>query len=91
MVVFDALLAVMVAEIPSLRAKPPPLAPIRMGSVMGLPSASVVQISKKLDMAAGDTASEEGKVLFLGLGAAGTLMILQTRKRCFARRHNGRR
>ena len=60
MVVFGAFLVVMVAEIPSLRANPPPLAPIRMGSVMSLPSASVLQTSKKLDMAAGEVAPELG-------------------------------
>ena len=76
MVVFSAFLVVTFAEIPRLRAKPPPLAPILTGSVRGLPSVSALQISKKLDMAAGDTASEDGKVLCLGPRGACCLCVL---------------
>jgi hypothetical protein len=46
---------------PRLIAKPPPRAPMRAGSFRGFPVESMVQISKKLDMPAGQVASDTGK------------------------------
>jgi len=48
---------------PRLSAKPPPRAPMRAGSVRSVPAASMLQISKKLDMPAGQVASDTGKEL----------------------------
>jgi len=51
------ILAVTAGEI----ANPPPLAPIRAGSLIGFPVASVSHTSKKLEMPAGHAASETRK------------------------------
>jgi len=57
---FDAFLVVTFVVTPFEIANPPPLAPIRAGSVMEFPAQSVSHTSKKLEMPAGHVASEAG-------------------------------
>ena len=59
--VCGAFLTYTLALTPRVIPKPPPLEPIRVGSVNALPAGSVSHTSKKLDIAAGLAASETGK------------------------------
>ncbi len=58
----ELLLAVTLALTPRAIPNPPPLAPIRVGSVSAFPAGSVSHTSKKLDMPAGEAASAAGKI-----------------------------
>jgi len=55
---------------PRVSANPPPLAPIMVGSVSGLPSLSLLQISKKLEMPAGQKTVDDAN------GTAGCAIVL---------------
>ena len=60
---FAAFLVVTFDVTPLEIAKPPPLAPIRAGSMIEFPAQSISHTSKKLEMPAGQNASDTGKDL----------------------------
>lgn len=57
---FEAFLVATFDVTPLEIAKPPPLAPIRAGSMIEFPAWSVSHTSKKLEMPAGHVASDAG-------------------------------
>ncbi len=75
LILVSALFLTMAREVaPRGIANPPPLAPILAGSVSGLPDESKLHTSKKLEIPAGQNASETRNRFAGGVNASGFLV-----------------
>lgn len=86
----DAFLVDTLAVAPLGIANPPPLAPIRAGSMIEFPAASVSHTSKKLEMPAGHVASEAGNEYVPLFLRRISNEAAETRKGCPTCRDDGR-